>query len=128
MQYVCVFALAGVRDDPWGEQIDGIMHVLNIITMQNWDGILGGIQTLMGLSNGSSLWDWTQANAHTIHTQTQIHTFYATLTSSNDLDKWSWEHCGNTGVSLSSYSRSVFLFNISCQNTFTTAMSTCVQV
>lgn len=61
----CVFVLAGVRDDPLGEQIDGIMHVLNIITMQNLDGILGGIQALMGLGNGTSIWDWTHTRART---------------------------------------------------------------
>lgn len=44
----------GKRDNPWGEQKDGIMHVLNIITMQNVDAILEGVQVLMGLGNGIS--------------------------------------------------------------------------
>jgi len=53
-----VFVLAGERElILQGKQIDGIMHVLNIITMQNLDGILGGIQALMGLGNGNSVWD-----------------------------------------------------------------------
>lgn len=65
--YVCV--LAGEGGDPWGEQIDGIMHVLNIITMQYLDRISGDIQALMGLSNGSGVWDWT----HT-HTLEHAHT------------------------------------------------------
>lgn len=51
----CVCLCWQERDDPWGEQIDGIMYVLNIITMQNLDGILGGSQALMGLGSGSSI-------------------------------------------------------------------------
>lgn len=56
---VCVFVSERERGDPRGKQIDGIMHVLNIITMQYLDGILGRIQALMGLGNGSTVWDWT---------------------------------------------------------------------
>ncbi len=74
---MCMCVLAGERDDPQGEQIDGIMHVLNIITMQNLDGILGGIQSLMGLSNGNGIWDWT--HKETPHTHTHTHTHMNTL-------------------------------------------------
>lgn len=59
------------QSDPQGEQIDGIMHVLNIITMQNLYGILGGIQTLMGLGNGSGVWNWTHIHIlYLTHTHT----------------------------------------------------------
>lgn len=51
---VCLCVEAGKRDLPWGEEKDGIMHVLNIITMQNLDGISGGIQVLMRLSNAAA--------------------------------------------------------------------------
>lgn len=51
---VCLFVGMEKRDNPWGEQKDGIMHVLNIITVQNVDAILGGVQVLMGLGNGIS--------------------------------------------------------------------------
>lgn len=88
---VCVCVGERARDDPWGEQIDGIMHVLNIITMQNLDGILGGIQALMGFGNSSSAWDWTHTSTQSVrartHTHTpQPHTFYEKLTGINDLD------------------------------------------
>lgn len=70
---VCVFVSERERGDPRGKQIDGIMHVLNIITMQYLDGILGRIGALMGLGNGSTVCDWT-------------HTSYEKLTRINDLD------------------------------------------